>query len=171
MPKQKYDWTALHDEFLNSEYDEVKSFLNAKWMRWKVSNKYINGRAKDKQKAKKKALAGATEKTIKKMTKDLEMPVEKLMEWKKAILWLLLQQVKKYMDDSRNERGEIVKDIDIANAERILRMFKTELWEPSTIGTNYNLNANKNEWLTEDELEALDLLFWKSQNWKKSKQQ
>ena len=107
----------------------------------------------------------------KKQAKDLAVPIEKLMEWKRAIIWLLLQQVKKYVDDSRDESWRIVKDIDVANTERILRMFKTELWEPSTIGTNYNLNANKNDLLTDEEIEALDLLFEKSQNWKKSKQQ
>lgn len=103
-----------------------------------------------------------------KQAKELSIPLEDLMKWKKAILWLLLKQVSKYVNESRIDDW---KDIDVWNAEKILKMFKTELWEPSTIWTNYNLNANKVEWLNEEELQALDLLFsWKSQNWKKSKE-
>jgi hypothetical protein len=69
-----------------------------------------------------------------------------------------------------NQEDEKPKEIDVSDAEKILKMFKTELWEPSTIWTNYNLNANKIEWLTEEESEALDMLLnTKSQKVKKSK--
>lgn len=169
MPKQKYDFNALKKEYFDSPIDEVKWFLRDKWMSYNSRRATeTKGWRKEKQEHKKLIIDDAIRDNAKKQAKELAVPIEKLMEWKKAILWLLLQQVKKYMDDSRNERGEIVKDIDVWNAERILRMFKTELWEPSTIWTNYNLNANKNDILTDEELEALDTLF--NNQWKKKKQ-
>ena len=112
-----------------------------------------------------KILEDTLKENAKRQAKELAMPLEELMKWKKAILWLLINHVAKFVKDNKEDNW---KNIDIWDAEKILKMFKTELWEPSTIWTNYNLNANKIEWLTEEESEALDFLFSKSQNWKKS---
>jgi len=91
---------------------------------------------------------------------ELQVPLEDLMKWKKAIIQLLLLQVWKYVKESKpDEEWKIKKDIDVVNAEKILRMFKTELWEPNSIWANYNMNASKVEWLSEEESEALDILF------------
>ena len=168
--KSKYDRPALKLEFFESEIDEVQEFL-----RWKFGENIAKSsmknkckwRPKEKQEHKKKILEDTLKENAKKQAKELSVPLEDLMKWKKAIIQLLLQQVAKYVNESRNKDWTI-NDVDIWNAEKILKMFKTELWEPSTIGTNYNLNANKIEWLTEEESEALDFLFWKSQTWKKS---
>jgi cytochrome oxidase Cu insertion factor (SCO1/SenC/PrrC family) len=88
----------------------------------------------------------------------LSVPLEELMKWKKAILQLLLLQVSKYVKDSKWDDWTI-KEVDVSDAEKILKMFKTELGEPATIWANYNMNANKVEWLTDEESEALDILF------------
>lgn len=103
-----------------------------------------------------------------KQIKELQVPLDELMKWKKAIIQLLLLQVSKYVNESKNQDWTI-NEIDINNAEKILRMFKTELWEPNTIGANYNMNANKVEWLTDEESEALDILF-NEKIWKNKKQ-
>ena len=169
MPKQKYDYSALKLEFFESDVDDVASFLNQKWIMWKINWKYMKWRLKEKQEHKMKIVEDALKKNAKKQADELAIPLEDLMKWKKAIIQLLLLQVKKYVDDSKDEKWNL-QDIDVWNAEKILKMFKTELWEPSTIWTNYNLNANKIEWLTEEESEALDLLLnTKSQKNKKSK--
>ena len=94
----------------------------------------------------------------KQQVSELQVPLEDLMKWKKAIIQLLLLQVWKYVKDSKWEDWT-VNDVDVVNAEKILRMFKTELWEPNTIWANYNMNASKVEWLSEEESEALDMLF------------
>lgn len=166
----KHDISSYKQEFINSEFNEVKSFFEDKWMTYNSQiRKYTKGRTKEKQELKAKIVEDSIKKSAKKQANELAVPLEELMKWKKAIIQLLLQQVAKYVKESKNKDWTI-NEIDIWNAERILKMFKTELWEPSTIWTNYNLNANKVEWLTEEELEALDILFWKAQNWKKSKE-
>lgn len=166
------DRSALKLEFFNSPFDEVEAFFRDKWKTWTDWNtrKNTKWRSKEKQEMKERIVQKAIERNAERQAKELAIPLEDLMKWKKAIIWLLLQQVKKYVNDSKDEKWNL-QDIDVWNAEKILKMFKTELWEPSTIWTNYNLNANKVEWLNEEELQALDLLFsWKSQNWKKSKE-
>lgn len=168
MPKQKRDYSALYLEFIESDFDEVKSFITHKWIVYNAERgRRTKGRGKKKQEHKRKIVEDTLKENAKRQAKELAMPLEDIMKWKKAILWLLINQVSKYVKDSKGEDWK-QKDIDVWNAEKILKMFKTELWEPSTIWTNYNLNANKIEWLTEEESEALDILFSKSQNWKKS---
>ena len=163
MPKQKHDYVKLKQEFIDSEFNEVKSFFDNKWMTYNSQiRKYTKGRSKEKKAHEATIIEDAIKISAKKKANELAVPLEDLMKWKKAIIQLLLQQVAKYVKESKDDEWKI-KDIDIWNAEKILKMFKTELWEPSTIGTNYNLNANKIEWLTEEESEALDLLFSKSQ--------
>lgn len=159
MAKQKHDYAALKQEFIDSEFDEVKWFITDKWLRYNSERaKRTKWRSKEKQAHKAMIVEDAIKISAKKKANELAIPMEDLMRWKKAIIWLLLQQVKKYVDESKNKDWTI-NEIDINNAEKILKMFKTELWEPSTIWTNYNLNANKIEWLTEEESEALDMLL------------
>ena len=169
--KSKYDRNALKLEFFESDIDEVQEFL-----RWKFGEKLATSnmknkckwRPKEKQEHKAKIVEKAIQKNAEKQAKELSIPLEELMKWKKAIIQLLLLQVSKYVRDSKWEDWAI-KEIDVWNAEKILRMFKTELWEPATIWANYNMNANKVEWLTDEESEALDILF--NSKWWKSKKQ
>ena len=167
--KTKYDRSALKKEFIDSEFQEVKWFIQAKNIPYhRQTRESTKWRTKEKQAMKAKIIEDSIKKSAKKQVNELAVPLEELMKWKKAIIQLLLQQVAKYVKDSRNQDWTI-NEIDINNAEKILRMFKTELWEPSTIWTNYNLNANKIEWLTEEESEALDILLNKG-SWTKKKQ-
>lgn len=162
----RHDISSYKQEFINSEFNEVKSFFDNKWMTYNSQiRKYTKWWTKEKKVHEAEVIEGAIKKSVKKKADELSVPLEELMKWKKAIIQLLLQQVAKYVNESRNKDWTI-NEIDIWNAERILKMFKTELWEPSTIWTNYNLNANKVEWLTEEESEALDILFWKAWNQK-----
>ena len=161
--KQKRDYSALKVEFFKSEDDEVKSFINHKWIIYDANRtRRTKWRAKEKQELKEKIVESAIERNAEKQISDLQIPLEELMKWKKAILWLLLNQVSKYVKANK-EKKDI--NIDVWDAEKILKMFKTELGEPNTIWANYNLNANKVEWLTDEESEALDMLF----NWKTKK--
>lgn len=156
--KSKYDRPALKLEFFESEHDELKWFLNEKWVNYStwIVAKMTKWRVKEKQERKTKVVEKALQKQAEKQAKELQVPLEELMKWKKAILWLLLKQVSQFV--KANRKDERV-NIDVQDAEKILKMFKTELWEPNTIWANYNMNANKVEWLTDEESEALDILF------------
>ena len=168
--KSKYDRPALKLEFFESEHDELKQFLSEKWVNYSswIIAKQTKGRTKEKQEWKNRIVEKAIRRNAEKQAKELQVPLEELMKWKKAIIQLLLLQVSKYAKDSKNEDWTI-NEINVWNAEKILRMFKTELWEPATIWANYNMNANKVEWLTDEESEALDILF-SSKIWKNKKQ-
>lgn len=156
--KSKYDRPALKLEFFESEYDEVESFFQDKFKTktdWSI-RKNTKWRPKEKQEMKERIVEKAIRRNAEKQAKELSVPLEDLMKWKKAILQLLLKQVSKYVNANKWENW---KDIDVSDAERILKMFKTELGEPATIWANYNMNANKVEWLTDEESQALDILF------------
>lgn len=160
--KTKYDRPALKLEFFQSDIDDVKPFFEQRYNKNTANNKQLANatkwRAKEKQERKAKVVEKALQKQAEKQANELQVPLEDLMKWKKAILSLLLLQVSKYVKDSKSEDWTL-KDVDVSNAEKILRMFKTELWEPNTIWANYNMNANKVEWLSDEESEALDILF------------
>lgn len=163
--KSKYDRSALKLEFFESETDEVERFFQDKFKTktdWSI-RKNTKWRAKEKQEHKARIVEDAIQLNAKKQAKELSVPLEDLMKWKKAVLQLLLKQVSKFVKS--NQEDEKPKEIDVSDAEKILKMFKTELGEPNTIWANYNLNANKVEWLTDEESEALDMLF----NWKTKK--
>lgn len=170
--KTKYDRPALKLEFFQSDIDDVKPFFEQRYNKNTANNKQLANatkwRAKEKQERKAKVVEKALQKQAEKQAKELSVPLEDIMKWKKAVLQLLLVQVSKFVKANQDKK-EI--DLDVWDAEKILKMFKTELWEPATIWANYNMNANKIEWLSDEESEALDILFsWKSQKHKKSKQ-
>ena len=167
--KSKYDRPALKLEFFQSDIDEVESFFQDKFKTktdWSI-RKNTKWRTSEKQERKNKIVQKALNKQMTKEANALQVPIEDLMKWKKEILELLLQQVQKYIEKSKDPKNKKKTVFFVSDAERILKMFKTELGEPATIWANYNMNANKVEWLTDEESQALDILF--SQKVKKTK--
>lgn len=131
MAKQKYDRTALKLEFFQSDYDEVESYLSQKWIKrnWWGIAKQTKGRAKEKQAYKEKILEKALERRAKEEAKSLEIPMDQLKKAKKTVLWLLMKKLQQVIDWG---------DINVKEQEKILKMIKTELWEPTTISKNDN---------------------------------
>jgi len=155
--KKIHDYSALKLEFFKSDFDEVKAFITDKWLTYNSERtKRTKWRTKEKQERKKNIVEKALMKQAEKQANELSVPIEDLMKWKKAVLQLLLVQVSKFVKANQDKKDI---DIDVWDAEKILKMFKTELWEPATIWANYNMNASKVEWLTDEESEALDVLF------------
>jgi len=155
--KKIHDYSALKLEFFKSDFDEVKAFITDKWLIYNSERtKRTKWRTKEKQERKKNIVEKALMKQAEKQANELSVPIEDLMKWKKAVLQLLLVQVSKFVKANQDKKDI---DIDVWDAEKILKMFKTELWEPATIWANYNMNASKVEWLTDEESEALDVLF------------
>jgi len=131
MAKQKYDWIALKLEFFQSDIDEVESYLSQKWIKrnWWGIAKQTKGRAKEKQAYKEKILQQALERRAKEEAKNLEIPMDQLKKAKKTVLWLLMKKLQQVIDWG---------DINVKEQEKILKMIKTELWEPTSISKNDN---------------------------------
>lgn len=136
MPKQKYNYANIKSEFLASEFDEVKSFITHKWLKYSAERwRRTKGRAKEKQEIGEKALKLAVEKKIKEEANSLEMPINQLKQAKKTTLWLVMKRLQQIIDDEKEkkEKKEKPAKINVKELEGVLKMIKTELWEPTNI--------------------------------------
>lgn len=126
--KQKYDWKDLKLQFFQSDIDEVKEFFQRKF---NVYNRNIQqntrGWTKEKQEYKEKILEKALERKAKEEAKNLEISTTQLKQAKKTVIWLLMKKLKQAIE---------TEDINVKEQERILKMIKTELWEPTNISKN-----------------------------------
>ena len=126
--RKKYDWKDLKLHFFQSDIDEVKWFFTDKKLTYNSDTRtHTKGWYNEKQAYKEKILQKALEKKAKEEAKNLEMPVEQLKKAKKTVLWLLMRKIQQVID---------WEDINIKDQEKILKMIKTELWEPTTISKN-----------------------------------
>lgn len=135
MPKQKYDWTDLKQKFLASDYVEVKSFLSDQWVPYNSKTKaFSKWWWKEKKANKNKALVVATENSIKKHAKSLEIPMDQLTIAKKNAV---IKVINKMMEE----------ELDLGDLERTIKIIRTEMWLPTTYSKNENLNMEKFEWI------------------------
>lgn len=134
MPKRKYDWSELKLQYFASEIDDVSSFLIQMWFKslwWKYWEK-TKWWAKEKEAWKQKIIEKALKKNLEKKAKSLEIPVEVLQKWKKnALIWIMNQLTKH--SDTMNMRDRVTG----------LNALKTELWEPTTVSKNENINRSE----------------------------
>jgi len=140
MAKQKHNRQALKQEFFDSDIDEVKVFIESKYGQWKRNwtfNKNTRWWGKEKQDLKNKALADATQNTIKKMTRDLEIPMEQLTIAKTNAVIKVINKMKEME----------AKDANLGDLERIIKILRTEMGLPTTYSKNENLNMEKFEWI------------------------
>lgn len=137
MPRAKYDWPALKQEFFQSDIDEVYNFLSWKFgekaVKWNLKNKVI-GWTKEKQEYKDKILAKALEKNIAKQAKEIEIPMEQLTIAKKNAVVKVIQSM-------------MNKDLDLTDLERTIKILRTEMWLPTSYNKNDNTNTEKIEWI------------------------
>lgn len=135
--KAKYDRPALKLEFINSDIDEVQEFL-----RWKFGEKLARsnmknkckGWSKEKQELKNRILEKALERKAKEEANNLEIPITQLKQAKKTVIWLVMRKLKEAIDWG---------DITVKEQEKILKMIKTELWEPTNISkTDATIKTN-----------------------------
>ena len=135
MPKQKYNWTDLKSKFLNSDYAEVKGFLSDQWVPYNSKTKALTKWWwKEKKANDNKALEIATEESIKKHARSLEIPMDQLTIAKKNAV---IKVINKMME----------KDLDLSDLERTIKIIRTEMWLPTTYSKNENLNMEKFEWI------------------------
>ena len=138
MQQTKYDYDALKKEYFDSEIDEIKSFWINKGLTYS-SRVRMQTRwwGQEKKAHKEKLFEEYKEKQRKEMLKKYEVPIEQLLESKLATIGLLRKKLKFFIDMKPEELG----NMNMKELEKIRRMLKTELWEPTTIA--------KNEWKTE----------------------
>ena len=133
MPKQKYDWTDLKQKFLASDYAEVKSFLSDQWVPYNSKTKALSKWWwKEKKANKNKALVVATENSIKKQAKELEIPIDQLTIAKKNAVVKVIN----LMMDNKNP-------LDLSDLEKTIKILRTEMWLPTSYAKNENLNTDR----------------------------
>lgn len=131
--QKKYDRQALKLEFFQSDTDEVQDFL-----RWKFGEKLAKsnmknkckGWSKEKQEYKDKILQKALEKRAKEEAKSLEIPIDQLMKAKKAVISLFMNKLNKVLAQQKTDENA---DFNVKEFEKILKVIKTELGEPTNI--------------------------------------
>lgn len=132
MGKVKYDRQALKLEFFQSDIDEVNVFLRWKYgedmVKHNLKNK-VKGWSKEKQEYKDKILQKALDKKAKEEAESLEIPVDQLMRAKKAVLGLFMKKLNTAIQNKD-------ENINVKEYEKILKVIKTELGEPTTISKN-----------------------------------
>ena len=157
----KYDYSALKLEFFQSDYDEVQAFFEHKWSKgtnWNIL-KNTKGRSKEKKERKDKIIEKALERKQNELAKKLEIPMEQLLESKKVTIQLTRKKLKYYWDMKDSE----IKNIDLSDLEKIYKITKTELWEPTSVSKNENTNKNTNE-LSQEDRELIDNYFKNKNN-------
>lgn len=145
MAKQKYDYASLKAEFMQSEFDNIKSFLDSKWIGNKINEMKTKGRTDEKKKYKQRLAQRAIEKSIEKQATQLsaKIPIERLIRMKTDFFDLIDQAID-WMQQKDN--------VDIEKVIKWLNAIKTELWEPTTVAKNENENKDK--------IEAISIVIW-----------
>lgn len=127
----KYDRQALKLEFFQSDIDEVKSFLDDKKVTYNsVSRRNTKWRYNEKQQYKDKILQQVLERRAKEEAKSLEIPVDQLMKAKKAVISLFMNKLNKTLAEQKKDEDA---DFNVKEFEKILKVIKTELGEPTNI--------------------------------------
>ena len=152
MAKQKYDWYKLKLEFFQSDFDEVKAFLEHIWSSYNRNTlKRTRWWTKEKQEYNQKITQKALENALKKQAKDLEIPMDQLAQAKKNAV---IKAINVMMEDK----------LSMTDSERIIRILRTEMWLPNTYSRNENINEERQE-LNQEDKDLIDEYF-KEKKWK-----
>lgn len=131
--KKKWDWNRLKADFLVSEFDDVKSFLDQLNINYTSINwKYFKWWAKEKQEFKQKIINQALEDAAKKKAKDIELDIDDL---KFLESWVVKVAKQKLIKHSKWKKVDTrLKEIwDIAREWLGKKDEKEETFEPFKI--------------------------------------
>lgn len=144
MQATKYDYHALKLEYFMSEISEVNGFFIDKGLTFNSRVREITKwRSKEKQKRLDDITAKALERKKNEIAKKLEIPVEDLFKTKKQAIELMKTKLKQYM--KKVEADELDAPINMKDVEKIWKMTKVELWEPTIVAQNTGtIDANLN---------------------------
>lgn len=142
MQATKYDYNALKLEYFKSDIDEIKWFRIDKGLNYnsRVAT-MTKWRWQEKQKRRDEIVAKALEREKNKISKKLEIPVEDLFKTKKQALEVMKAKLNQYIKQINGNPEEA--NISMKELEKIRKMTKVELWEPTIVQQNTGtINAN-----------------------------
>lgn len=145
--KSKYDRPALKQEFMQSDVDEVKVFIESKFSgkrNWTI-DRNTRWWTKEKQRYKQKLAEKAIAKSLEKQANQLsaKIPLDRLVRMKSDFFDLIDQAIDTMMNQENVEIDKVIK---------WLNAIKTELWEPTTVAKNENENRER--------IEAINIVIW-----------
>lgn len=144
MQQTKYDYNALKLEYFKSEIDEIKSFRIDKGLTYSSRTREMTKwRWQEKQKRKDAIVEKALERQKNELAKKLEIPVEDLFKTKKQAIELMkykLNQYAKKVNKAKEDGDDDDVIINMKDLEKIRKVAKVELGEPTIVA--------KNEWTT-----------------------
>ena len=150
MAKQKYDYAKLKQGFMQSDINNIKSYLDSLWIGNKINETKTKWWTKEKRELKNKTTEKAIAKRIEKEADKLsaKIPLERLyrMKWD---FFDLIDQAILWMQQKEN--------VDIEKVVKGLNTIKTELWEPTTVSKNENDNTNK------EIIQSINIVIWPDQ--------
>lgn len=144
MQQTKFDYNALKLEYFKSDIDEIKWFRLDKGLNYnsRVAT-MTKWRWQEKQKRKDAIVEKALERQKNELAKKLEIPVEDLFKTKKQAIELMkykLNQYAKKVNKAKEDGDDDDVIINMKDLEKIRKVAKVELWEPTIVA--------KNEWKT-----------------------
>lgn len=152
MGKQKHDYKTLKLEFFESDFDEVKGFVSDKWHRYNPERaKRTKWWAKEKQEWKEQIIEKALARKQDEMAKKLDIPMEWMLEAKKTTIELIKRKLKAINEGSLEDWNKI----DLNDLEKVRKITKTELGEPTNV--SYNENNNK------ETIQSISVVIWPQQ--------
>lgn len=157
MPKQKYDWNKIKMEFMLSDEDELKVFIEWKLgtsLNWNIK-RITAWRWKEKQLYKNKIYERVLKKKWEETAKDIESKMQRY-----EMLWdEILNRMEEQFQWAVGEdwKPKKINSNDIMNIWKIKR---TEMWLPTNISKTENTNREERVELSEEETEALEKLMW-----------
>ena len=160
MAKQKYDREKIKMEFMLSDYDEAKGFMQDKY---KIYNgeiaKNVKWWWKEKQEYKKKIYEKALKKKWNETAKEISRNAERLeMLNDRFIDWMEKEMEENERKPAKGEKKRKLFSNDIMNMRKISR---TERWLPTNISKTENTNKEERNDLSDDEVQALKSLLKK----------
>ena len=160
MAKQKYDRDKMKMEFMLSDYDEAKGFMQDKY---KIYNgeiaKNVKWWWKEKQEYKKKIYEKALKKKWNETAKEISRNAERLeMLNDRFIDWMEKEMEENERKPAKGEKKRKLFSNDIMNMRKISR---TERWLPTNISKTENTNKEERNDLSDDEVQALKSLLKK----------
>lgn len=170
QPKTKYDWVALKQEFLESDYIDVAPFIQQKigkdtannWQVWLMTKWWADEKKKIQAEMKQKALEDFKQNLKKRWEHVFDVLDQAHVKWLTDLANMILDQwsqrkrkiVRNYRDPETKEitSSEIFEIDDIspflhqADMINILKHIKLEKWEPTDIVDN-NGKSQARVWL------------------------
>ena len=137
MQQTKFDYHALKLEYFASDIDEIKWFRLDKGLNYnsRVAT-MTKGRGEEKQKRKDWIIEKALAKKQKELADKMEISFDDLLQAKKTIIDLLQAKLKQYAKELESEDWEVY--INMKDLEKIWKITKTELGEPTFVSKNEN---------------------------------